>query len=398
MIKTIKNDKNDKKIEQGHQIVGGIHMKQFRIKPAIVSFDTVAEFSKEYEFTEQDLLFISNSTYEAYFKEIATKAIVVNYRKYGKGEPTDLMVEGIYADIKDLNYTRVIAVGGGTILDVAKLFALKTISPVVDLFEKKLPIEKDKELILIPTTCGTGSEVTNISILELTAIHTKMGLAVEELFADQAVLIPELLSNLPFEFFATSSIDALIHSIESYTSPKASEFSKIFSKKAMEFILKAYQDIAINGKERKNVHIKELLTASTYAGIAFSNAGCAAVHAMSYPLGATYHVAHGEANYAMFTGVYKAYQKKAPLDGIDKLNTFLAEILDCDKKEVYERIEELLNHILQKKPLKAYGVTKENLTEFTNSVMTKQQRLMANNYVPLSEEEVYAIYQSLYEG
>lgn len=373
-------------------------MTQFSIKPTILEFDTVAAFFKEFEFTQKDLLFISNSTYEAYFKEIAQKATVINYRKYGKGEPTDLMVEGIFADIKNLSYDRVIAVGGGTILDVAKLFALKTISPVVDLFEKKFPIEKEKELILIPTTCGTGSEVTNISILELTAIHTKMGLAVEEFFADKAILIPELLTNLPFEFFATSSIDAFIHSIESYTSPKANEFTKIFSKKAMELILNAYQDIAKNGKERKNAHIKEMLIASTYAGIAFSNAGCAAVHAMSYPLGATYHVAHGEANYAMFTGVYKAYQKKAPEGAIKQLNAFLAEILGCDTKQVYEKIEELLNHILQKKSLQAYGVTKEDLTEFTNSVMTKQQRLMANNYVALDEQEVYAIYQSLYEG
>lgn len=110
------------------------------------------------------------------------------------------MVEAIYKDIKDISYKRVIAIGGGSVLDVSKLFVLKTISPVVDLFEHKLEFIKEKELILIPTTCGTGSEVTNISILELKAKHTKMGLAVDELYADYAVMIPELLEDLPFQF------------------------------------------------------------------------------------------------------------------------------------------------------------------------------------------------------
>lgn len=118
-------------------------------------------------------MFVSNGTYSRYFDGLTNGVQVINYRKYGTGEPTDLMVEGIYENIADKNYKRVIAVGGGTILDVAKLFALKVTSPVVELYEGKIPAEKEKELILVPTTCGTGSEVTNIAILELTTIHTK---------------------------------------------------------------------------------------------------------------------------------------------------------------------------------------------------------------------------------
>ena len=137
----------------------------------------------------------------------------------------------------------------GTILDVAKLFALKTVSPVVKLFNKELEIVKDKELILVPTTCGTGSEVTNISILELTAINSKFGLAVDELYPDKAILIPELLAGLPMKYFATSSIDALIHSIESFTSPKGNDFTRMFSLNAMDMILKGYREIAKNGEE-----------------------------------------------------------------------------------------------------------------------------------------------------
>ena len=85
----------------------------------------------------------------------------------GKGEPTDVMAEAIWKDVpKDAK--RVISVGGGSILDLSKLFALENISPVTDLYDGLLPIVKNKELVLVPTTCGTGSEVTNISILALT--------------------------------------------------------------------------------------------------------------------------------------------------------------------------------------------------------------------------------------
>lgn len=370
-------------------------MKKFSLQPEIVMMDTVKEFCEAYKIGAGDLLFVSSGTYSRYFDGLTRGAQVVNYRKYGSGEPTDLMVEGIYKDI-DKNYKRVIAVGGGTILDVAKLFALKVTSPVVELYEGKIPAEKEKELILVPTTCGTGSEVTNISILELTTIHTKKGLAQEALFADEAVLIPELLKELPFRFFATSSIDAFIHSVESYLSPKASAFSKMYSRQAMKLILEAYQVIAKDGEEARKPLLGDLLLASTYAGIAFGNAGCAAVHAMSYPLGAAHHVPHGEANYAMFAGVFETYMSIDPNGAIKELNEYLSEILSCPTENVYEELETLMNHLIPLKALHEYGVAKEDLEEYTDIVMTQQGRLMANNYVELDRDTVMAIYQKLY--
>lgn len=111
-------------------------------------------------------------------------------------------------------------IGGGTIIDIAKILALDSILPIEDLYDGKLPIKRTKKLVLVPTTCGTGSEVTNIAILALTRRHTKKGLANDCMYADSAVLVPELLKGLPFKFFATSSIDALIHAMESSLSPK----------------------------------------------------------------------------------------------------------------------------------------------------------------------------------
>ncbi len=370
-------------------------MKQFMVKPKILSCPTAKQFAKEYQIGEGDLIITNQYIYEPYFGELDLKADVIYQEKYGLGEPSDDMVEAMYKELKG-EHKRIIAIGGGTILDIAKIFSLKYISPILDLYDGKLPIEKDKELVLVPTTCGTGSEVTNIAILALNSRGTKKGLAVDEMYADFAVLIPELLEGLPFGVFATSSIDALIHAIESSLSPKANEYTKLFGYKAIEMILNGYKIIREKGKEARKELLGEFLIASNYAGIAFGNAGCAAVHALSYPLGATYHVAHGESNYAMFTGVMKNYMEIKQDGEIAVLNDFIADILECDVEDVYEELEKLLNILIPKKALHEYGVKEEELEQFTQSVMLNQGRLMANNFVELDSERVYKIYRELY--
>ena len=315
--------------------------------------------------------------------------------KYGRGEPTDLMAEAMAGDIPK-NAERIVSVGGGSILDLSKLFVLKQVTPVSDLYEGKIPLKKVRELVLVPTTCGTGSEVTNISILDLTTLGTKKGLAADELYADSAVLIPELLEDLPFRFFATSSIDALIHAIESSLSPKGNETTRMFGYRAIELIITGYMRIREQGEEARIADLENYLLAANYAGIAFGNAGCAAVHALSYPLGAAYHVAHGEANYACFTGVMRSYLAVKNDGEIAKLMSFIASLLGCAKEEVFDELEKLLNVLIPKKALHEYGVTEADLEAFTESVMTNQGRLMANNFVSLDRGQVYAIYRELY--
>ena len=109
------------------------------------------------------------------------------------------------------------------------------------LYDKKNELKKHYELIIILTTRGTGSEVSNILIINRTRLGVKMGLTSPEMFAQKAVLIPELLKSLPFKVFATSSIDALVHSVESSLSPKATDYSKLFGYKAIEMIITSYQ-------------------------------------------------------------------------------------------------------------------------------------------------------------
>lgn len=370
-------------------------MNQFAIKPVIDQIATCEEFAIQFQLGSDDLILTNEYIYTPAFGSMNLPCHVLYLENYGTGEPSDEMVEAIHQDLPK-SYRRVIGIGGGGVLDVAKILALKHISPVLDLFDGKQAIIKDRKLILVPTTCGTGSEVTNISILALKSRGTKKGLATDVMFADTAVLIPELLSALPFRFFATSSIDALIHGIESTLSPKANETTQLFGYKAIEMILKGFIEIRKHGPDARIPLLKQFLIASNYAGIAFGNAGCAAVHALSYPLGAVYHVPHGEANYAMFTGVMNKYLSIKSDGEIAQLNTFIADILQCDLHDVYEELEKLLNILIPKKSLREYGVTEADLQAFTDSVRDNQQRLMSNNFVPLSDNDVYEIYRTLY--
>jgi 4-hydroxybutyrate dehydrogenase len=369
-------------------------MKKFTVEPVVYLFDNCRVFAEEFQVGDGDLIFSSNAIYESHFAKLDLVADVLYKDSYGNGEPSDEMIEAIYADMKK-SYKRIIAIGGGAILDIAKFLALSKISPLNDLLDRKLEIVKDKELILVPTTCGTGSEVTNISILEITSQKAKQGIADDQMYAESAVLIPELLNELSYHFFATGSLDALIHAMESSVSPKATPYTKLFSHRAIVMILRGYLELAKSGQDARFPLLKNFLLAANYAGIAFGNAGVGAVHAMSYPLGGKYHVPHGEANYALFLGVFRRYMSISQTGAIAELNRLMAQILGCKVADVYAKLGELLNTVLPLKPLREYGVKEQDIPVFTANVVEKQGRLTANNFVELSAGDITAIYEEL---
>jgi 4-hydroxybutyrate dehydrogenase len=344
-----------------------------------------------------DLVFTQGFIHDPFMKHLNLQCDFLFQEKFGGGEPSNVMIDDVFQAMGDKSYKRIIAVGGGTVIDIGKLMALKKTGNALALFEKSVPIEREKELIIVPTTCGTGSEVTNISIAELKEKHTKQGLAVDELYADATVLVPEMVKTLPYQFFVASSIDALIHACESYVSPKATPYTELFSVKAIEMILGAYQKIAANGADARFEVLEDVLIASNFAGIAFGNAGVGAVHAMSYPLGANYHVAHGEANYQFFTEVFKVYLSKKPVGKLNSLNQIVMKLLNVtDESKVYIALEDLLGKLLSKKQLREYGMKQEEIELWTDSVIENQQRLLVNNYVPFCREDLVCIYKSLY--
>ena len=371
-------------------------MNMFRNISQAQKYADPAEFVREFGINEKDFILASKSIYNKYFAGMDLKAKVFFKADYGRSEPTDAMVNALLKDFRGTGCERIIAIGGGAVIDMAKILVLDGEYSAEEYYQKKVPLKKVRPIIAVPTTCGAGSEVSSISIAEFVQQGTKYGLADDSIFPDYAVIIPQLLSELPYDFFATSAIDALIHAIESYVSPRANLYTRMFSEKAMQMILTGFKQIAENGPEKRFDLMDEFLTASNLAGIAFGNAGTGAVHAMSYPLSGAYHVTHGEANYQFLTEVFRHYQAANPTGFIRGLNEFLGGIMECDPDDVYPEIEKLLGKIIRKKPLREYGMKEEEIVTFAQSVEKSQQRLLNQSYVKFSVEEMAEIYRALY--
>ncbi len=374
-------------------------MQALRVVPAIHYFDTFKDFNEEFKLGKGDILVTNQWMYDPYVKPLGIDMPVIYQEKYGAGEPTDEMMDAMKQEMDKYEYDRIIAFGGGTIVDCCKVLACEIPDKVADLYTGKVAPKRVKKLVVVPTTCGTGSEVTNVAVASIPSLNLKKGIADEQTYADIAVLIPESLQGLPDKVFATSSVDALIHAVESFLSPKASPFTEMYSLKAIEMIMNGYKQIVAAGgntAENRKPLLKDFLIASNYAGIAFGNAGCGAVHALSYAHGGAFHIPHGEANFICFTEVFKMYMRKQPKGKIEIVNKIFADVLGCSEVDVYTALDEFLGKIIEKKPLKEYGMTEDQVAPFAKSTVDNQQRLLGNNYVFLSEEEIAEIFANLY--
>lgn len=361
-------------------------MTQFKLLPTVTQLDTWKAFCDAFSVGENDLLITDSIIYEGYLKGTPVGHVILQ-NNYGKGEPSEEMISAIMADAAKARYDRVIGVGGGTVIDIAKLLTLAPFGDdLLPLFKKEIPAEKCKQLLLIPTTCGTGSEVTNISVVAFPQLNTKIGLACDALYADHAVLIEELLSTLPFGVFMHSSIDALIHAIESFLSPKANSLTKMFSREAIRAIVQGYRYILKNGADSRRELLGDFLLASTNAGIAFSNAGCGVIHAMSYPIGGTYHLPHGAANYEVMMAVLRFYEKKAPTGQFAELLSMVGSL---------DELEKLIDQLSPRKPMAEYGMGEKEAEAFAADVEKNQQRLLSNRYVPVTVADMSEIYKQI---
>ena len=370
-------------------------MNLFNMSTHIQQFNSLEEYLTT-ELLNNALIVTSTGIQKNQLAFLTEDIPIVCHDEFGKGEPTDAKITQMIQKKNTFIHNKIIAIGGGTVIDCAKIMILKDVLDAEDIFmNRQLPV-KAMPLICIPTTCGTGSEVTSIAVAALTNLNTKKGISHPALQPDEAILIPELLKSLPIEPFMYSAIDALIHASESYLSPQASNLTKILCLEAIKKIMKGFQQMAFHGVEKRTDFLEEFLIASCYAGIAFGNAGVGAVHALSYPLGGTYHVPHGEANFQFFTAVFKCYYDKSPSGEIHELVKAIAKIIDCPKNHVFDRMEHLLTTLVEKPRLRDYGMKENDIKNFTESVINEQQRLLANNYVPLSKDDIKTIYANLF--
>lgn len=381
-----------------HSKTGEHDMRGFSIKTEIEEYDTFEEYAKEAQLGADDLVLCGEHTYDDYVAPLSLPVQTLFREKYGKGEPTDGMVDAILDDLRDKKYSRIIAIGGGTVIDIAKAVAVAgPTDKVDDLYDKAAQLKAYHELVIIPTTCGTGSEVTSISVINRIKKGIKMGLASSAMLPAKAVMITNMLDSLPYKVFATSSIDAMVHSVESYLSPNACTISRIFSKEALITIIKSWKkSVEAGGCEAWKEYAADFLKASNRAGLGFGYGGCAAVHATAYPLGSVYHIPHGQSNQLMFRAVMEKYKELQPVGRINELESIIAQALKTDDTGALNALYELMDEVLKAQPLRELGVKEDDLPEFAHNVIETQQRLLKNNYVPLTESQLLEIYKSAY--
>ena len=292
----------------------------------------------------------------------------------------------------------VIGIGGGSAIDIAKVAAVLVTNsqPIATLFGIDLVPQPGLPLLVIPTTAGTGSEVTPIAILSDEEEKLKKGIVSPYLFPTVAVLDPELTVGLPPMVTAATGMDALIHAMEAYTSKNADRLSDLFACQAMRLlydnIRKAYNDggdIAARG---------DMLEGSMLAGIAFANAGVTAVHAFAYPIGAEFHIPHGIANSLMLVPVMEFNMVAGPQRFADIAAIFGEDVAGLSAPEAARRAMEAIRRLtvdlnLPRK-LSQYGVKDSDVDGLAAGVM-KVTRLLANNPRQLTVEDAKAIYRQV---
>ncbi len=288
----------------------------------------------------------------------------------------------------------VIGFGGGSSMDVAKAVAYFSIN--------KIPIEKcygvnnlenkRSPLIQVPTTAGTGSEITPIAIFTLKS-EQKMGIVDPILYADSVILDADLTLELPKHITAYSGIDAMVHAIEAYTTKlKKNTLSDLLAKKALSLLgenIKTVVEVPNNRIARQ-----KMLLGSMLAGMAFSNAPVGGVHALAYPLGARFHIPHGLSNSLVLTKVLTFNSKEAE-------NLYCEIAGDClpnlkGKKikieDFISGLEELIDDLKIPKCLKDVGINHVDIPMLAEDAM-KQQRLLVNNPRKLDFEDAKSIYE-----
>lgn len=365
---------------------------EFSIKTSIKLFDTFDDFWQAYMPNCHDLILTNEYVLKPYLVNRTFSCQIIYQERFGSGEPNDEMIDSILNAIGNKFVERVFAIGGGTILDIGKLLVFGGDHSCIEIFQQGKMLPKQRKLIAIPTTCGTGSEVTDISIAEIRCLQTKMGLVTPQLYPDEAVLIPSMLESLPYQVFANSSIDALIHAMEAHVSVRATPFSDIYAEAAIRKIISAYRDVIKSARKQtpNATCLREFQIASTMAGIAFGNAGCGVVHALSYPIGATFHVPHGKANYLLLNACFQMYTKKKV--DLSRLECLLATALYTEPHHVWEDLSKLLDMILPREPLRVLGLTQAHLFDFPRTVLDTQQRLLGNMPTMLNEDDIRSIY------
>ncbi|MEM1504073.1 iron-containing alcohol dehydrogenase [Domibacillus sp. 8LH] len=314
-------------------------------------------------------------------------------------EPPFENLEQLAAQIKGKGYDLLVGVGGGSALDITKVLSVmltnkEDVRDFVGIDKVKNP---GVPTILVPTTAGTGSEVTYNAIFTDTRDKVKKGIVSPYLLPSVAIVDAELTLTVPPAVTAATGMDALVHAVESYTAIRAGELTDGIALQAIKLISRSIRKAVYNGKDLKAR--EDMAMGSLLAGISLGNAGVGAVHALAYPLGGKFKVPHGVANSLLLPYVMK-YNVVADLEKFAEVAEALGENIEgLSLREAADRAVAALAQLSQDvgipSSLKEVGVTASDIPALAEEA-SKVDRLLNNNPRWLTVKEIQKIYEEAY--
>ena len=309
-------------------------------------------------------------------------------------EPSASAVNNVCAAVRSGGFDCIVGLGGGSSLDSAKLAAALAVNDgdIRDYLGTDLIPKPSLPMVMIPTTSGTGSEVTPNAIVSLPDEGRKVGAVSRFLVPDIAILDPDLTVELPAKITASTGLDALIHCLESYIGNKANVLSDGYALQGIKLISESLMDAYQDGE---NLEAREkMLIGSYYGGMALTAAGTAAVHALAYATGAKYHIPHGVANSMLLVPVLER--------SLDACAGRLADVggmigIKADAQAVLEYLTKLSDDLEIPPTLDVFGYRAEDLEELVTAA-GKVTRLLDNNPKPFTAEDIREVFLAISGG
>ena len=314
-------------------------------------------------------------------------------------DPEIAIVEDCMQVYREGGHDGLIGLGGGSAIDIAKSVGAYAgyHGALEDLFGIDQVPRKGPPLIAIPTTAGTGSEVTNVAILSDRVAQLKKGIISDYLLPDVALVSPQMTLTCPPRVTAASGVDALAHAIEAYLSLNASAITDSLAIGAIKLIAKALPKAYANPADLKAR--EDMATASLMAGMAFGNAGVGAVHAMAYPLGGRFHMSHGVSN-ALLLPYVMTWNKMACVERMQDIAEAMGvQTAHLSASEAADRAVEAMAALCAAveipSGLRSFGVPEDAIPAMAVEA-AGIERLMRNNPRRLSPADIEKIYRAAY--
>ena len=315
-----------------------------------------------------------------------------------KNEPTITEIDQAINDLNiSSNYDGIIGIGGGSTIDVTKLLAVSgSIKGSIRNYIGTNLIDKPGiPLIILPTTSGTGAEVTPNAIVKDKKKEWKKGIVSPYLIPDLVILDPELTFSVPPKITAETGLDAFTHAIECFICKKSNPMSDLFALDSMKLINKYLRRAVRNGSDKEARYYMAL--GSLYGGVAIANSGTGGVHGLAYPLGGKYNISHGLSNSILLADVMEFNAKAVPEKFIKVAEVMEIKTTNFSKEEIVKSVVNEIRKLVKDVGIttKGFEVSEKVLDNLATMAISEQQRLLKNNPRPISYEDARQIYKNV---